>query len=336
MDDLLRSKIICIFVFLVVASLGCLVPHALTLLNGKCKHSEDKIKNILEHLNCFGAGFIFSIIIFHLLPETIMTVVSHTEMTVFNSDDADTKLLYIFLFIFLGFSIQLALEYVCPIDKHICCVLHENNNVCNEENVTSCNFVKSSDDCVPIELEHTILGDNKIPESLDNPKFAQKTFLQFIQAFTVQSFFLTISLAIHSIIEGMVVGTSDRANYVYVNSFCILAHKWIAAITVSISLKQNELSKCMKNILLVFFIISSPVGIILGILAQSAGSKVTSLINAGSMGTLLLIGCEILLNEINEKFSRKVRFTKWICFCCSCTVTFAIIFISLRLSPHVH
>ncbi|KYO01788.1 Zn2+ or Fe2+ permease, partial [Plasmodium gaboni] len=64
--------------------------------------------------------------------------------------------------------------------------------------------------------------------------------------------------------------------------------------------------------------------------------KVTCLINAVSIGTLLFIGCEILLNEIKQHISRKVRLCKWLSFCFSCLISFALISFTTSMAPHTH
>ncbi|CRG93672.1 Zn2+ or Fe2+ permease, putative [Plasmodium gallinaceum] len=334
--DTFLAKTICIFIFIIVTTTGCLIPYLIGIYGKKHEsQNENKIKNILSNLNCFGSGFIFSIIMFHLLPETIFVAIEHDNMKIFNSYDKEIKILYIFFFVFIGFCMQLALEYVLPTDRHICCVLHENENVIPNENYIN-KLVKTNNNSHNLEMHNVIINEAQYLHACENHNITKKNSWEFLQVLTMQSFFLTLSLAIHSFIEGMVVGTSDQVNYVFINSFCILSHKWIAGITVSISLNQNNLSNSLKIILLMIFIISSPLGIILGYVVQAAGEKITCIINAISIGTLLFIGCEILLNEINEKFSRKVRFTKWISFCCSCIIAFSIICLMAHISPHTH
>ncbi|GAB67454.1 transporter protein, partial [Plasmodium cynomolgi strain B] len=219
--DLLLAKAICIFTFLCVATFGCSIPYLIGLL-GKKKNAEheDKIKGILSNLNCFGSGFIFSIVMFHLLPETIMIVSSHKHIVLFNSSDPETKTLFIFFFVFLGYAMQLALEYTVN--------EHQYHHACDSEH-----FKK------------------------------KQNIVKFLHVLTLQSFFLTISLAVHSCIE-------DDVNFVFINSFCILSHKWIAGVTVALSLNQNNISKNLKIILLIIFIFSSPLGIIIGHLIKSS------------------------------------------------------------------
>ncbi|SBT38899.1 transporter protein, putative [Plasmodium ovale wallikeri] len=125
--DLLLAKAICIFTFLSVATFGCSIPYIIGLFGKKHNNEHEKrIKGILSNLNCFGSGFIFSIVMFHLLPETIMIVSSHKDIAIFNSTDPEMKTLYIFFFVFMGFCMQLALEYVLPVDSNLCCVVNDN------------------------------------------------------------------------------------------------------------------------------------------------------------------------------------------------------------------
>ncbi|ANQ09288.1 Transporter protein [Plasmodium coatneyi] len=336
--DLLLAKAICIFTFLCVATFGCSIPYLIGLLgNRKNAEHENRIKGILSNLNCFGSGFIFSIVMFHLLPETIMIVTSHNHIVLFNSSDPEAKTLFIFLFVFIGFAMQLALEYVLPVDGNMCCVVNDNVKSMLEDNFAKNKHQSMKGDSMNIEMHSVTVNEHQYHHACDSEHFKkQQNIVKFLHVLTLQSFFLTISLAVHSCIEGMIVGTSDDANFVFINSFCILSHKWIAGVTVALSLNQNNISKNLKIILLIIFIFSSPLGIIIGHLIKSSGEKVTCLINAVSIGTLLFIGCEILLNEIKQKFSRKIRLAKWLSFCSSCVIAFLLILVTQHFAPHTH
>ncbi|GAW81929.1 transporter protein [Plasmodium gonderi] len=336
--DLLLAKAICIFTFLCVATFGCSIPYLIGLLgNKKNAEHEKKIKGILSNLNCFGSGFIFSIVMFHLLPETITIVSSHRHIVIFNSSDPEIKTLYIFFFVFVGFCMQLALEYVLPVDTNMCCVVNDNVKSMLDDNFSKNKAKGEKEDSVNIEMHSVTVNEHQYHHACDSKDFKkQQNIVKFLHVLTLQSFFLTISLAVHSCIEGMIVGTSDDVNFVFINTFCILSHKWIAGVTVALSLNQNNISKNLKMILLIIFIFSSPLGIIIGHLIKSSGEKVTCIINAISIGTLLFIGCEILLNEIKQKFSRKIRFAKWMSFCSSCIIAFILIMVTQRLAPHTH
>ncbi|CAD2095301.1 hypothetical protein YYG_04692 [Plasmodium vinckei petteri] len=333
--DLLLAKAICIFAFLSVATGGCAIPYILGLFGKRNRNKyESKVKNILSNLNCFGAGFIFSIVMFHLLPETIIIASSHKDITIFKTHDPEMKTLFIFFFVFLGFCMQLALEYVLPTDTSLCCVDHG-----------AVKFTDGNDHILNVE-NHTIENPNteihNMPMNTDayyhthegNHSGHKNRLTRFLDILALQSFFLTISLAIHSGIEGMIVGTSDDSHFVFITTFCILSHKWIAGVTVSLSLNRNHISKHLKIILLLIFIFSSPLGIIVGHLVHSSGEKITCLINAVSIGTLLFIGCEILLNEMQMRYPRKVRFSKWLSFCSSCLIAFSIIYGTSHIAPH--
>ncbi|ETB63367.1 hypothetical protein YYC_00163 [Plasmodium yoelii 17X] len=335
--DLLLAKAICIFAFLSVATGGCAIPYILGLFGKRNRNKyESKVKNILSNLNCFGAGFIFSIVMFHLLPETIIIASSHKDITIFKTHDPEMKILFIFFFVFVGFCMQLALEYVLPTDAKLCCVDHgavrftdDNNHILNITNHTL-------DNPNPEIPNASINADIHYHPHEGDHSSHKNRLTKILDVLALQSFFLTISLAIHSGIEGMIVGTSDDSHFVFITTFCILSHKWIAGVTVSLSLNRNHISQNLKIILLLIFIFSSPLGIIVGHMVHSSGEKVTCVINAVSIGTLLFIGCEILLNEIQMKFTRKVRFSKWLSFCSSCLIAFSIIYFTSHIAPHQH
>ncbi|CAG25333.2 hypothetical protein PFBG_01337 [Plasmodium falciparum 7G8] len=335
--DLLFAKIICIGIFLVVTTFGCFIPHLMGLYKEKENEEKNKrVKNILSNLNCFGSGFIFSIIMFHLLPETIHIISDHGNIRIFNTSDSQMKILYIFFFVFIGFCMQLGLEYVLPVDTNICCVSNLDSKKKLEDTLSQ-HITKNASTTVNIEMQNIDNIDHIHEHSCEGVHtHDEKSIGKFLEILTLQSFFLTISLAIHSCIEGMIIGTSTDVNYVFISSFCILLHKWIAGVTVSLSLNSNNMNKTLKAILLLTFVFASPLGIVLGHMAKSAGQKVTCLINAVSIGTLLFIGCEILLNEIKQNISRKVRLCKWLSFCFSCLIAFALISFTTSMAPHTH
>ncbi|ETB63368.1 hypothetical protein, variant [Plasmodium yoelii 17X] len=200
--DLLLAKAICIFAFLSVATGGCAIPYILGLFGKRNRNKyESKVKNILSNLNCFGAGFIFSIVMFHLLPETIIIASSHKDITIFKTHDPEMKILFIFFFVFVGFCMQLALEYVLPTDAKLCCVDHgavrftdDNNHILNITNHTL-------DNPNPEIPNASINADIHYHPHEGDHSSHKNRLTKILDVLALQSFFLTISLAIHSGIE---------------------------------------------------------------------------------------------------------------------------------------
>ncbi|VWU48624.1 Zn2+ or Fe2+ permease [Hepatocystis sp. ex Piliocolobus tephrosceles] len=341
--DKIKIKGICIFAFIIVATFGCAIPYLIETYGKINKYfNEKRINKILAIMNCFGSGFIFSIVLFHIVPETIMDFISHEELSVFNFTNNELKILFIFFFLFVGFSLQLILEYVLADERSMCCGVHENVNHVLDDNASNKSLDKCMANPTDIEINNTICNEKEYIHSYDVEEHLHKKnwVSNCLQVLTLQSFVLTVSLAVHSCIEGMVVGTSNDNYFPYITTICILAHKWIGGMTIALSLKNNHVSKGLKTFFFATFIFASPIGIIIGhLISEKGGTLTTGIINCISAGTLLFIGLEILLNEIKQKLSKTMRFVKWLTFTTSCLIAFTLIRLTIvhgHLGGHSH
>ncbi|QIW09348.1 ZIP family metal transporter [Francisella sp. LA112445] len=81
---------------------------------------------------------------------------------------------------------------------------------------------------------------------------------------TFMAIMATIMLSIHSFFEGAALGLSEQASIALVIFIAIMAHKWAASFALSISINKTNLKFSMRALLFIFFILMTPLGIILG------------------------------------------------------------------------
>ncbi len=129
---------------------------------------------------------------------------------------------------------------------------------------------------------------------------------------------LTAILSIHSIIAGIALGTEDNLKHSAVILFAILAHKGSASFALSVNLFKEGAAKRIIFRIILFFCFMTPLGIILGMLIDSAMSGkpqqiVTASFDALAAGTFLYVS---ILGIAHEEFSdHKDKLSKFILMC---------------------
>jgi len=119
---------------------------------------------------------------------------------------------------------------------------------------------------------------------------------------------LMAALSVHSLFEGIVIGTADTATLVWLLAAIVVAHKWAAAFSVANQLSADQKGNRLAQGLLAIFCLASPLGSILGwsvnAMADTAESEgpafVQTLLNSIAVGTLFYIG---FVEVIPEEFT---------------------------------
>jgi len=135
------------------------------------------------------------------------------------------------------------------------------------------------------------------------------------------SYILTIVLAAHSVIEGLVLGieTSSELREGVILLLAIASHKWIESFALGTSFVREKVSlRSWVKILLVYSMMS-PLGIGLGMILEgeikgTANDLVQATVKALACGTFLYVAiCDVIQEEF-EGFSRHV-YVKFLAIC---------------------
>lgn len=123
------------------------------------------------------------------------------------------------------------------------------------------------------------------------------------------AFVLTCALVIHSILEGVAAGIITSETNLVILCIAILIHNIPAAF--SLGVKLATLKNSAKFLMMLAFVISSPLGIAIGIgISELKYPIIQAIFLALSAGTFIYIGCtEILPEQFHEKKDKWLKFT---------------------------
>lgn len=114
---------------------------------------------------------------------------------------------------------------------------------------------------------------------------------------------LVFTLSLHSIFEGLAVGSSSSASMLLLAGV-ISAHKWAAAFALTSFVTVDGVPLDTRRIIvLAVFVIASPIGALLGLLAR-ASENVAAPVTAAAGGTLLFVAMtEVIPSEFSKSSS---------------------------------
>jgi len=121
------------------------------------------------------------------------------------------------------------------------------------------------------------------------------------------SIILLFALSVHSILEGMVVGSERRWEKVFILTGALSLHKTLLALALGVKIVEEGQSVGMHLRSVIFFALSSPIGVAIGVgigfLKEDPHTKalIEGLIQSVATGTFLYIAfCEIITPELNK------------------------------------
>eukprot|EP00730_Choanoeca_flexa_P006962 TRINITY_DN12255_c0_g1_i1.p2 TRINITY_DN12255_c0_g1~~TRINITY_DN12255_c0_g1_i1.p2 ORF type:complete len:316 (+),score=48.11 TRINITY_DN12255_c0_g1_i1:2748-3695(+) len=107
------------------------------------------------------------------------------------------------------------------------------------------------------------------------------------------------ALSVHSAISGLALGVSDStALAVFV---AIIAHKGLAGFSLGVEVHESALSKWSQVGILCVFALSTPLGVLAGLLSDLQQGEYLDLIKGVSAGTFIFIGGSHLTTEMKER-----------------------------------
>jgi zinc transporter 1/2/3 len=128
----------------------------------------------------------------------------------------------------------------------------------------------------------------------------------------ISAFLLLLALSIHSFFEGIALGILNAENEIFYMLLVIAFHKWVEAISIGINLSKSIMNKELLFLLIILFSITTPLGIIFGILLEQTGKMMEAIFLAFSAGTFLYISAsEVIVEEFSlsrNKFQKFIGF----------------------------
>lgn len=121
-------------------------------------------------------------------------------------------------------------------------------------------------------------------------------------------FILCVILSVHSIIAGVSLGLEDSLATATAILIAILAHKGAASFALGVSLQQGGFAMRRHVMVIAFFSLMTPLGVILGTgfaatLSDQSAVAFEALFDALAAGTFLYVAAVDILEEVFEKTS---------------------------------
>ena len=124
--------------------------------------------------------------------------------------------------------------------------------------------------------------------------------IDHLQGSLITSIILMLALSIHSFMEGLAVGVSKKSDALFSLTSAIFAHKAFAGYALGSSMVASGMNRSRHFVLGLTFSISTPVGIVLGVILGSTGEDyLTATLQAMVAGTFLYVSIvEIGMKEL--------------------------------------
>ncbi|OMJ70137.1 hypothetical protein SteCoe_31953 [Stentor coeruleus] len=279
MNEILAIKIIFIFVMFVSAGIAGSIP-----IFSKSFH---KNKKLISTGNCFAAGIFLIVGIVHLLRESQESF----------EEALKEEIPVGFVVALGGYTLILFIENIL-FGGHDHKITHEE---------------KKDENGQKIVTERNI-GENENIESVERDGENQECSIKDMDDHydNIPGIILTAALVIHSIFEGIAGGLLDTKSSVISVGIAILIHNIPAA--VALGVKLEKASRKISIVLMFLFVLSSPLGIAIGISLSDLAFPIIRAIFLGiSAGTFIYIGCtEILAEEMHDKNNKILKFSGFI------------------------
>jgi zinc transporter 1/2/3 len=106
--------------------------------------------------------------------------------------------------------------------------------------------------------------------------------------------FFGVALILHSIVDGLAIGVFKELANITVLAVSVIIHKIPVACTLGTTFLSNggTLDQCQTKVVFILFILASPLGMIIGIIAaEMEGGLVLMVIQALSGGIFIYLAC---------------------------------------------
>ena len=134
--------------------------------------------------------------------------------------------------------------------------------------------------------------------------------LKILQKKKLSGFIMLLALSIHGLFECLALGIQNNSKNTLFLFIALMIHKWAEAFSLGIFFVQAKLAKKNYYLLIIFFAIIGPIGVILGIiLSKTANEFVEGVFLCISTGTFLYVACsEVIVEEFSTPEKRYLKF----------------------------
>ncbi|SOV79812.1 ZIP domain-containing protein, putative [Plasmodium reichenowi] len=259
----------------------------------------------MENFENIASGAILALAFLHMLPEVIIL-----------SNKKNMNLYYIFILVLVSVTFLNITDILY--DHHFestfdvnCTLACENSNNqiknINDKEITTNYIDIKSNEVIDLELKAM---DNNINNNNNNNNNNNKTdpckTNIFFEIFKSNSFFIVLSLFIHSFIEGLLMGSLKDKNAIIIVGLSMLAHKWAECLIVYKNVVNKIENPLLASIYAWSFILSLPLGVFIAIFSFPSNEFVEIIFSSIACGFFLYLSFnmtkEIKITKSNKHF----------------------------------
>ncbi|KAH0485630.1 MAG: hypothetical protein KVP17_002880 [Porospora cf. gigantea B] len=145
-----------------------------------------------------------------------------------------------------------------------------------------------------------------------------------------------VSLALHSVFEGLIVGTSHSVMLVWVSTMAIVFHKWAAGMALGQALVNRGHSNRFLIGSLILFVVASPVGVLIGGLATVGGESVIGIVNSLCAGLVIHLGVHLIDSTFSSAKSTAKFVLGWLTAVIAAGIVVGLMILHLSQHNHSH
>ncbi len=309
---LLSEKLYATLGMLVLTMICCYVPW---FMRRKWRNS----KNTLSLLNCFAGGVVLGALLLHMIPEMVAPVHKHAPSA--DQKTCDHEHIYQWGCFAAGCSFLL----LFAVDRMFLSHAHCENEEFNHDDKGHLHAHSHGHDHEKGHHHehthdhghgHTHGHGHEHPQRMESLDSLQGDHQDCHEADVMggchmegirtsksrmQAFVFVFALSLHSLLEGL--GMSGKSEISELNAFLggLFAHKWIEAFALGVTVVSAKFSRLEAFLLMTFYGILTPVGILLGIAADALTSSTSSadsyslfvsvICNGLASGSFLFVSC---------------------------------------------
>ena len=311
MDLTLKIKIISIPSLFLLCFLFGIFPYIIK----KCRMNN----SFLSYANTFSGGLFFGIGIFHLLSEGVEKLSKYSDLPIpyFLASLGYSFILFIQKVIF-GYLVPNAENYLKKDEKQQMSLEYnfETHNFEEEdeneenENIDGKNNQSDIKLNLLIQKEDNNQIDVNCSTNTTRTTTADSIELKILQKKKLSGFIMLLALSIHGLFECLALGIQNNSKNTLFLFIALMIHKWAEAFSLGIFFVQAKLAKKNYYLLIIFFAIIGPIGVLLGIiLSKTANEFIEGVFLCISTGTFLYVACsEVIVEEFSTPDKRYLKF----------------------------
>eukprot|EP00922_Rhytidocystis_sp_ex-Travisia-forbesii_P010530 GHVS01015423.1.p1 GENE.GHVS01015423.1~~GHVS01015423.1.p1 ORF type:complete len:327 (-),score=23.57 GHVS01015423.1:246-1226(-) len=255
-----------------------------------------KLNRTIALCGAFAGGAFLALGMFHILPDAVEDLKQAGMLIRIGTQTYNSA----YLFLFAGFILILFCESIIFVPEHKQPHHVEVLTCPHDFDLEKAPKVQPTGDlsmnCRASELESMSMSrSQQTTEAITEDagkSMRSKEVEHWRYVFHSGGIFLMMALAAHGLFEGIVIGTSMDLVGVWMTTLVIFGHKWAESFSLMTQFIDSEMGVRSMWILMTTFLLSSPIGIAIGI-AAAEGKVASGVCNALGAGTIFYVAAEI-------------------------------------------